>query len=179
MPLCMVIGAVLCREVAWVDGITQGVLTPVFIFLMLFMTYCRVDARKIRFSWMHLWLVAFQLVGSVVIYYLLANWNVVIAQGAMICVLTPVAMAAVVIGGMLGACIETMAAYSLLCNFVIALIAPIMLHDFGNGECTMMQIMQRVVPLLIAPFVAGQFCRFAIPRVAGWFTKHGQLSFYA
>ena len=40
MPLCMVIGAVLCREVAWVDGITQGVLTPVFIFLMLFMTYC-------------------------------------------------------------------------------------------------------------------------------------------
>ena len=178
MPLCMVIGAVLCREVAWVDGITQGVLTPVFIFLMLFMTYCRVDARKIRFSWMHLWLVAFQLVGSVVIYYLLANWNIVIAQGAMICVLTPVAMAAVVIGGMLGACIETMAAYSLLCNFVIALIAPIMLHDFGNGECTMMQIMQRVVPLLIAPFVAGQFCRFAMPRVAGWFTKHGQLSFY-
>lgn len=178
MPLGMVVGALLCREVAWLDALMQGWLTPVFIFLMLFFTFCRVDARKIRLGWMHLWLLLFQMVGSLVVYYALAWCDVIVAQGAMICVLAPVAMAAVVIGGMLGANVETMAAYSLLCNFVIALFAPVMLHEFGNGECNMGQILQRVAPLLIAPFVVGQLCRLGAPRVAGWVAKHSQISFY-
>lgn len=178
MPLGMVVGALLCREVAWLDALMQGLLTPAFIFMMLFFTYCRVDARKIRLSWMHLWLLLLQMVGSVAIYFALAWYEVVVAQGAMVCILTPVAMAAVVIGGMLGANVETMAAYSLLCNLVIALFAPILLHEFGNGECDIWQILRRVAPLLIAPFVVGQLCRYGTPRVAGWVAKHSMISFY-
>ena len=178
MPVGMVIGALLCRQIMWVDTATRGMLTPIFIFTMLFFTFCRVDARKIRFSMMHLWLMLFQIVGSAGVYYALSAMDIVVAQGAMICILAPVAMAAVVIGGMLGANIETMVAYSLLCNVAIALYAPFLLHAFGNGECTMMQILQRVAPLLIAPFVAGQFCRFALPKVGGWISNHSQTSFY-
>ena len=178
MPLGMAVGALLCREVAWLDALMQGLLTPAFIFLMLFFTYCRVDARKIRLSWMHLWLLLLQMVGSVAIYFALAWYDIVVAQGAMVCILTPVAMAAVVIGGMLGANVETMAAYSLLCNLVIALFAPILLHEFGNGECDIWQILRRVAPLLIAPFVVGQLCRYGAPRVAGWVAKHSMISFY-
>ena len=178
MPAGMVVGALLCRQVAWVDGVMRGWLTPAFIFLMLFFTFCRVDARKIRFSWMHLWLLLFQMGGSVAIYYAVEWCDVVVAQGAMVCVLAPVAMAAVVIGGMLGANVETMAAYSLLCNFIIALFAPILLHEFGYGECNIWQILQRVAPLLIAPFVAGQAGRFGLPKVAGWVSRHSQISFY-
>lgn len=178
MPLGMVVGALLCRPIAWVDASLWGMLTPSFIFSMLFITFCRVDARRIRFSWMHMWLLLFQLVGSLAVYYALAWFDVVVAQGAMICILAPVAMAAVVIGGMLGANLETMAAYSLLCNIVIALFAPIVLHAFGNGECTMAQILQKVSPLLIAPFVAGQLCRAFLPKVSGWVAEHSRLSFY-
>ena len=82
------------------------------------------------------------------------------------------------IGGMLGANVEAMAAYSLLCNLVIAIVAPYMLHAYGNGECTMIQILQKVSPLLIAPFVAGQLCRFALPKVSQWVADHSQISFY-
>lgn len=178
MPLGMVVGALLCREVAWLDALMQGLLTPAFIFMMLFFTYCRVDARNIRLSWMHLWLLLLQMVGSVAIYFALAWYDVVVAQGAMVCILPPVAMAAVVIGGMLGANVETMAAYSLLCNLVIALFAPILLHEFGNGECDIWQILRRVAPLLIAPFVVGQLCRYGAPRVAGWVERHSIISFY-
>lgn len=178
MPLGMVIGALLCRPIAWLDAVAQGMLTPTFIFTMLFFTFCRVDARRIRFSWMHLWLLLFQAVGSLAVYYALSAFDVVVAQGAMICILAPVAMAAVVIGGMLGANLETMAAYSLLCNIAIALYAPLLLHAFGNGECTMAQILQKVSPLLIAPFVAGQFCRFCLRRVSDWVVAHNHLSFY-
>ena len=178
MPLGMLVGVLLCREVAWLEQHTAGMLTPTFIFLMLFFTFCRVDARKIRFSGMHIWLLLFQIVGSVAVYWTLSYFSPVVAQGGMICVLAPVAMAAVVIGGMLGANIETMAAYSLLCNVVIAFVAPILLHHFGNGECSMGQILQKVAPLLIAPFVAGQFCRFCLPKVSGWVSRHSQISFY-
>ena len=178
MPLGMIVGALFCHQIVWVDTALQGMLTPMFIFTMLFFTFCRVDARKIRFSLMHLWLLLFQIVGSLGVYYALAAMDVVLAQGAMICVLAPVAMAAVVIGGMLGANIESMVAYSLLCNVAIAMLAPFLLHAFGNGECTMAQILQRVAPLLIAPFVAGQFCRFALPRVGAWVSNHSQISFY-
>lgn len=178
MPLGMVVGALFCRQITWLDGVSQGMLTPIFIFTMLFFTFCRVDARKIRFSMMHLWLILFQLVVALGVYYALAWADVVVAQGAMICVLAPVAMAAVVIGGMLGANVETMAAYSLLCNLVIAIVAPYMLHAYGNGECTMIQILQKVSPLLIAPFVAGQLCRFTLPKVSQWVADHSQISFY-
>ena len=178
MPLGMVVGVLLCRQVAWLEMHTAGMLTPSFIFLMLFFTFCRVDARKIRFSGMHIWLMLFQIVGSIAVYWALSWLSPVVAQGGMICVLAPVAMAAVVIGGMLGANIETMAAYSLLCNVVIAFVAPILLHHFGNGECSMGQILQKVAPLLVAPFVAGQFCRFCLPKVSGWVSAHSQISFY-
>lgn len=178
MPLGMLVGALLCREMAWAEELCHGWLTPMFIASMLFVTFCRVDARKIRFSWMHLWLLLFQVVGSFVAYYALAWADVVVAQGGMICILAPVAMGAVVIGGMLGANLETMAAYSLLCNIFIAFFAPFMLSTFGNGECTMAQILQRVTPMLILPFVAGQLCRLLTPKFSGWVADHSQISFY-
>ena len=101
-----------------------------------------------------------------------------IAQGAMICALAPIAMAAVVIGGMLGANIENMTTYSLLCNIGTAFVAPFVLSWVGNGECTLVQILSKVAPLLIAPFVAGQLCRLLTPRLAGWVADHNRVSFY-
>lgn len=178
MPAGMAAGLLFCRPIGWFDDLTWGILTPAFIAIMLFFTFCRVNVRDIRLSMMHVWLLLFQAICSVAIYYLFVGWNVVVAQGAMICVLAPVAMAAVVIGGMLGANLETMAAYSLLCNLFIAVFAPFVLHAFGNGECTMMQILQKVAPMLIAPFIAGQICRLWLPRVSGWVSDNSYLSFY-
>jgi BASS family bile acid:Na+ symporter len=41
-----------------------------------------------------------------------------------------------------------------------------------------MQILSKVAPLLVAPFVAGQFCRFITPKFAGWVADHSRYSFY-
>ena len=90
----------------------------------------------------------------------------VVAQGAMVCILAPVAMAAVVIAGMLGANVATMATYSLICNMAIALVAPAILTFTGTGECTFAQILARIAPLLVGPFAAAQFCRFVFPKLA-------------
>ena len=101
-----------------------------------------------------------------------------VGQGAMICVMAPIAMAAVVIGGMLGGNVTMMVTYSLVCNLVTAIVAPYMLHAFGNGSCTFMEIIARVAPTLIAPFVVAQLCRWLLPKVAQWFAAHSSISFY-
>ena len=178
MPVGMIIGALLCRQIVAVDAFTGGYITPVMIFAMLFFTYCRVDVTKMRVTMMHFWLFAAQIVGAIAVYTLCQPLGQTIAQGAMICALAPIAMAAVVIGGMLGANIENMTTYSLLCNIATAFVAPFLLSWVGNGECTLMQILQKVAPLLVAPFVAGQLCRLLLPKVAGWVADHSRVSFY-
>lgn len=178
MPLGMLTGALLCRGMEYLEGITRGWLTPLFIGSMLFVTFCKVEVRDIRFSMMHLWLLLFQAIGCFAIYYALLPLGEIVAQGAMICVLAPIAMAAVVIGGMLGAKVETMVAYSLLGNFAVALFAPVILSAYGNGECSVLEILQRVAPMLILPFVLAQVCRRVTPALSGWVASHSQISFY-
>ena len=134
MPTAMVVGALLCRPVTALEGWTHQMITPSLIFLMLFVTFCRVKPRQMKPSILHFWLLLFQVVVSVAVYFLLLPLNPVVAQGAMICVLAPVAMAAVVIAGMLGANVPTMATYSLVCNMVIALAGtrrPVVCRDGG------------------------------------------------
>jgi BASS family bile acid:Na+ symporter len=175
----MVVGVALCRPLAIVEEVTQHTLTPVLIAAMLFITFCRVDIRQMRLEWSHLWMLLIQFVGAAVVYYAVTPLlGQEVGQGAMICVMAPIAMAAVVIGGMLGGNVTMMVTYSLVCNLVTALIAPYMLHAFGNGDCTFAQIISRVAPTLIAPFVVAQLCRWLLPKVAAWFAAHSSISFY-
>ena len=178
MPTAMVVGALLCRPISALEAWTHQMITPTLIFLMLFVTFCRVKPRQMKPSMLHVWLLLFQAAACVGVYFALLPLNDVVAQGAMICVLAPVAMAAVVIGGMLGADVATMATYSLLCNMAIALLAPVILTFTGTGVCTFSQILAHIAPLLVMPFAAAQFCRFVFPKAAQWVGDHSQISFY-
>lgn len=179
MPLAMVVGVVLCRPLASLEMASANMLTPTLIAAMLFLTFCRIELRDMRLRWIHLWMLVVQFVGAVVVYYatqpLLGD---IVAQGAMICVMAPIAMAAPVIAGMLGANVAPMVTYSLVCNLVTALLAPTLLHAFGNGSCTFVEIISRVAPTLIAPFVVAQLCRYVWRCGADWFARHSSMSFY-
>lgn len=178
MPSAMLVGAVLCRPVTALETWSGRMVTPVLIFLMLFVTFCRVRPSEMRLSMLHGWLLLFQTIACVGVYFLLRPLDRTVAQGAMICVLAPVAMAAVVIGGMLGANVATMATYSLLCNMTVALLAPAVLSFAGTGACSFAGMLARIVPLLVLPFAAAQCCRAVLPGVAGWVAAHSQISFY-
>ncbi len=179
MPLAMVVGAVLCRPLAQLEAASANMLTPLLIASMLFLTFCRIDLRQMRLKWIHLAMLAVQIVGGIVVFVAVKPLlGVVVAQGAMMCVLAPIAMAAVVIGGMLGANVATMVSYSLVCNIVTAVVVPPILHAFGNGTCTFVEIISRVAPTLIAPFVVAQALRYTLPRLAKWFADHSSYSFY-
>ena len=155
MPLVRVVGAMFCLPIAALETASGGMITPSLIFLMLFFTFCRVDVRSMRLQPLHLWLLTAQIVFSVAVYGILLPFSPTVAQGGMICVLTPIAMA-----------------------MTIAVVAPFMLSVVGSGDCSLAVILARVAPLLILPFAAAQGCRALIPKVSGWVAAHSQISFY-
>lgn len=178
MPMGMVVGVLLCYPITAFDEWCGGIMAPLCIYSMLFCTFCRVNVRDMKPSWLHLWLMVVQLVLAVALYFMLRPLGSTIAQGGMICALAPMAMGAVVIAGMLGAKVETMATHSLICNLVIAFVAPPLLSAWGNGTCTVTEILMRVAPLLITPFLLAQMCRWFTPKVARWIGSHSMISFY-
>ncbi len=174
----MLCGIIFHTPLAAVDAATNFQIAPAMIFAMLFVTFCKVRVSDMRFSKMHLTLLLFQVVMAIATYYLTLPLGRIIAQGTMICFLAPIAMGAVAIGAILGANVASIATYSLICNFAIAIIAPYILATYGNGECTFAQIMARVIPLLVFPFIVAQFLRLIWHKAAVWIGSRQQLSFY-
>ncbi|MFI3332880.1 MAG: transporter [Rikenellaceae bacterium] len=178
MLITIFIGALLSKQIEIVNDFSGQMLSPFLLFSMLFVTFCSVDLRDLRFSMMHVWIVIFQIVTGVGTYYLLLPFGEVIAQGVMICLLTPVAMAAVVICQMLGGSVITIASFSVFCNVVMALFIPVFFTHIGGEGCSFSMILAKVAPLMVLPPLVAQLLRFAIPSITSWFTKRSYISYY-
>ena len=108
-------------------------LTPWLIFTMLLLTYCNLSLRRVRPTAMHGWLISIQVLGSVAVYLLLRPLDEVLAQAVMVCLLAPTATSAPVITRLLGGSVESLTTYSLMCNAVVAVLAPLMFSWAGGG----------------------------------------------
>lgn len=178
MPIAMITGGLLHRYVA-----SLAFLTPYLIVAMLFITYCNISLKDIKFSRLHLWLILIQIVGSIAVYLLLLPVNPVIAQGAMICVLAPTATSAPVITGMLGGNIASLTAYSLLCNMTIIVFAPLMFSFTGEVDAASFRhslwvVFEKVFALLFFPFFGALLLQRLLPRVHNEIKRAKSLSFY-
>ncbi len=174
----MVVGAIFSHQIGIIDQAAGQMLAPMLLFLMLFITFCGVDLRDLRFSMLHIWIIAFQIVAGVLSYHLLLPLGEVIAQGIMICFIMPVAMAAVVIGQMLGAKVITIASFSVICNVVMAIFIPVFFTHIGGEGCSFSAILARVAPLLVAPPLLAQLLRSTLPSAASWLSQRSSISYY-
>lgn len=178
LPLAMAGGAIFYK---WMGYLTF--LSPYLIFLMLFITYCKLDFKHIRPTRFHLILMMVQMGLSLLAYLALLPVNHVVAEGVFICIYIPTATAAPVITSMLGGSISFVATYSLLCNVVVALTGPFILAEIGDAsDITFMQsammIGKKVFPLLLSPLAAAFLLKYIAPKVHKVVTTHQQLSFY-
>ncbi|MDE5796292.1 MAG: transporter [Muribaculaceae bacterium] len=102
-------------------------LVPYVIFAILVLTFSGVKLSRLRPTKLDLWIVLFQIIvsfGSYQIVMALTS-NEVIAQGAMMCVLCPVASSVTVVASMLGANPVRTTTYTIIGNLVVALTAPV------------------------------------------------------
>lgn len=148
-------------------------LSPVLIFVMLFITFCRINIRDIKVTRLSFYLILIQILGAMAVYYLLMPINPTVAQGLMICVYCPTATAAPVITGMLGGSIPRLVTYSLVSNIAVAVTAPFILPIVGDGVghltvdemlATFHRIAVQVVPLIILPLALAFVLKAVWPK---------------
>lgn len=158
-------------------------LAPWLIFVMLFITFCRVKPGEIKITSLTGGLIAVQIIGSAAAYFLLRPINETVAQGIFICVFCPTATAAPVITGMLGGSIPRVATYSIICNLCVAVSAPI-IFTLINSEAeigftsTLLTISSKVMPLIIAPLILAPLLLKIAPKVHAEVSQRQALSFY-
>lgn len=178
LPIAMLGGVVFYK---WIHYL--GFLSPILIFCMLTVTYCRIEPRAFRIGRFQLVLLAVQLLLAFAVLGVLLPVDHVVATGLFICVFVPTATAAPVITGMLGGSIAHVATYSLLCNIVVAVVGPVVLAAVGDHpEMSFAESFSRicssVMPLLILPIITALILRYSLRRVHDGLARNQSLSFY-
>jgi len=179
LPVAMALGIVFHKPLSLLSPAI-----PWMLALMLFITYSRVRWSDIRLSRFHYILLAIQYGGSALIYLMLRPFSEVLAQAAMICVLTATATSAPVVAGMLGGSIPVTAAYSIVSNLSVAFIAPLFLSLVGESSdtvsfvSTFWHILVSVMPILVAPFLLALFIRKTAPTLHQKISAAQIVSFY-
>lgn len=142
---------------------------PIWIFFMLFFTFCKVNPMDLRLHKWHGVVLALQLLFSVGVYYAMMAWtgNVVLSQGLLMCFIMPTATAAPIIAGKLGGSIQNLTTFTLLSNFATAIIVPALFPlIYPVADMTFwpafMLILSRIAPLLLGPFFGAWLLRIGV-----------------
>lgn len=166
---------------------TVALVQPALIFLMLFLTFCKVDPRELRICRWHLWLLliqggAFSLIAIVLIMLPHSGLRVVL-EGAMICLICPTATAAAVITRKLGGDMTHLTTYTILINTLCAVLIPALLpyvHPAPGMSVlnASMLIMDKVFPLLLFPLFLAMIVRKVWPRLIRAIDRYPDAAFY-
>ena len=178
LPIAIVLGLFFHSFFAKIN-----VITPFLIFLMLYFTLCSIDIKKMRVTWLHVWILLFQILVSMGLYLIIRPFNEVLAQGAMALVLAPTATSAPVVASMLGANLSTMVTSTLLGNFSVAFISPLYFSWTGiHVDLPFLQsswiVLSKVGPLIIVPFLLAIFTQRFLPKLNSAIGKWKNISYY-
>ena len=164
-------------------------LLPVVIFVMLYMTFCKIDMHNFRPRTWHflLQLVRTGLSGLVVLIIVLFPHadpdTKVVLEGIFICVICPTAAAAAVVTEKLGGSIATMTVYMIIANcFTVVIIPAFFPLVERNANITFlmsaMMVLERVLRVLILPLILGLLTQRLLPRVVAWVKRVPNAPFY-
>lgn len=203
LPIAMVTGASVYllyhimpepvhRAGPFLEGLV-GVAQPLLIFLMLFLTFCRIEPKDLKLHRWHWWLLLIQ-GGLFLILGLLAMWligsseggqheRLVLVESAMLCLICPTATAAAVVTRKLGGDVAGITTYTVLINLLTALEVPLvvpLIHpvqglDFMTGFSV---IMAKIFPLLIMPCLAAWLVRYLLPKFHRRLLEYPDVAFY-
>lgn len=180
MPFAILMGLILHRGCAMLSGVV-----PYFIFIILLLNFVAVDIKKLHFTRLQWWILAFQVVVSIVAYYLVSRCthNPLLAQGILIGILCPVASSVVVIACLLGADRATVTAYTVIGNLAISFMAPLYFSFIGVHQdmsviTSFWLILKRVGPTIGLPFFTALLLQLVMPRVNDFLASFKDWTFY-
>ena len=202
LPVAMGLGTIIYLVFAFVptlDGAGQlfapvmDGLLPVFMFLVLFVTFCKVDFHRMRPVWWHFWVLLFNLLFVIVIMAValhlqpstlhLQPSTKILLEALLMCVIAPCATAAAVVTQKLGGSLEQMTTYTFLSNFLTVLLVPVCFPILEKGAdvsfmAAFWKIFSQVVLLLVLPMLLAYIVKHHFHRLHQRIISIRDLSFY-
>lgn len=175
---------------------TVHVVQPVLLFLMLFISFCRIDPKQLKphrwqFGNLAVQILVFLLLSAAVIWGLrgsgrLAAWiirNRLLFETGMLCMICPTATSCAVVTGRLGGDMAQAVMYTILINLTVAILVPLTVPLlYPAAGCTFtasfLRIITKVFPLLILPCLCAWTVRAVLPRFHSWVSNHTTIAFY-
>ena len=196
LPSGLIIGAtvyLLFSRIAPLQPIGDAVgpllvkLLPVLIFVMLYITFCKIQTGDLRPRAWHFILQAIRiLLSGLLVLAILHTTNPMtklVLEGAFVCVICPTAAAAPVITERLGGSIASLTIYTILANVVTSIIIPLFFPMVEKStEITFLTafnlILRRITFVLIIPLCLAMLTRKFLPNVATRIKETKNLAFY-
>lgn len=161
---------------------------PAFMFMILFVTFCKVDFRKLRLTGWHFWIGLFQiiLVGTLVgiaLGFHLSGDALTMMEALLTCVVAPVAAAAAVVTSKLGGDLEKMTTFTFVSNLITALLIPIcfpLIDPSANVSFigSFAKIFYEVCVVLVLPMAMAYVVKHMLPRLHRRIVSVKDLSYY-
>ena len=160
---------------------------PALLFMMLFLSFCRIRPSELRLCPWHLPLLVMQtglfaaLAGLIILRPAITGR--LVYESAMLCLICPTATAAAVIVRKLGGNAAHLVTYTVMINVVVSIVVPLvapLIHPQPDLSFirAFMAIMSRVFPLLICPILLAWLIRYTLPKLNDWLLQTGDLPFY-
>ena len=184
LPVAMGIGAVAYLVFAFTPSLDSAAdffspifetILPMFMFLVLFVTFCKVDFHKMRPVTWHLWTGIFQVLFIAVLMGLIIGFSMtgdslVLMEAILMCVISPCATAAAVVTQKLGGSLEQMTTYTFLSNFITALLVPVCFPMIEKSAdmtfwAAFMKILHEVFVVLIVPMLLAYIVKHYMHRL--------------
>ena len=161
---------------------------PLFMFLVLFVTFCKVDFRKLRPVAWHLWVCVFQLlfIGALmglILGFSMRDDSLILMEAILMCVICPCATAAAVVTQKLGGSLEQMTTYTFISNFITALLVPVCFPLIEKGAditfwAAFIKILHEVFIVLIVPMLLAYIVKHYMHRLHRKIISIKDLSYY-
>ena len=198
LPVAMGAGAALYLLFAFtpqLDGAATAMgpffatILPLFMFLILFVTFCKVDFRQLRPVAWHAWVGVFQVlfVGVLMLFLVKGEGKMegskVLLEALLMCIISPCATAAAVVTQKLGGSLEQMTTYTFLSNFLTVLLAPICFPLIEKGSditfmAAFLKILHEVFLVLVMPMLLAYVVKHYMHRLHRKIISVRDLSYY-
>jgi len=197
LPVSMTTGAVVYLIFAFVpalDGAARffspicETIMPLFMFLILFVTFCKVDFRKLQPVGWHFWVIVSNLLLIAIIMTVILGFHaegdaLVLLEALLMCIIAPGATAAAVVTQKLGGSLEETTTHTFLSNFVTALLVPICFPMIEKAaHITFWEafgmILYKVATVLLLPMLLAFIVKHTMHRLHQWIISVKDLSYY-
>jgi len=197
LPFAMGVGTVVYLLFAFTPQLDQlgrffspvmAAVLPMLMFLVLFITFCKVDFRQLRPVAWHLWTGLFQVLLiavliAAILFGVSSRQEVVLLEAVLMCIISPCATAAAVVTQKLGGSLEQTTTYTFLSNFITVLLVPVCFPAIEPSAHmafwpAFLKILYEVFIVLIVPMLLAYVVKHWMPRLHRRIISVRDLSYY-